>query len=107
MENTHKSQKYFFDAITPNKLNELFHRADAFDGELSVLSEHINAHLKEPLKSMSTVNVNKHKSYCDIIIFFNDNLSEIGHFTLHCKTDDTSMNHTVRKCGRIHLKQKL
>ncbi len=35
--NVHKTQRYFFEAITVKKLNELFHRADTSDGTESEL----------------------------------------------------------------------
>lgn len=43
MENTYKSQRLFFDRITPNKLNELLKRADP---TMHVLEDDINGVLQ-------------------------------------------------------------
>jgi hypothetical protein len=104
MNNTHKTQRHFFEAITKKKLNELFHRADSTrsPNNVSILAKHIGQYLESPLKVESVVNENK--AYCDIIITYYKSEKEIGHFTIHCKVDDKTLRNSSRKQGRIHLK---
>jgi hypothetical protein len=103
MEDDHKTQKLFFNAITRKKLNELLKRADA---DTRVLEMHINERLNDSLRSHVDVNNKSSQSYCDILINYYENHTYLGHFTVHCKMDDLTMCNTSRKNGRIHLKNK-
>ena len=100
MNNTHFSHKLFFQAITENKLNELLKRADNNTG---ILQRDIN-NILEPYTCIVKLNRKFNKKYCDIIITYFNNSTEIGHTTLHLKSDNTKLNNSIRKSGRLHIR---
>lgn len=108
--NTHLTQKIFFQAITRKKLNELFHRADSerMSDNISILAKDIAQILNNQLRVKSVVN--RKDNHCDIIItYYNHNYNhnnEIGHLTIHCKVDNTTLHKQQRMQGRIHFKNK-
>lgn len=101
MSNTHFSQKLFFEAITENKLNELLKRAD---DKTEILQTHINNILESPYMCSVKINKKLNLKYCDIIITYFENTKEIGHTTLHLKSDNTNLNRSIRESGRLHIR---
>lgn len=103
MNNAHLTHKIFFQEITEKKLNELLKRADK---DTKVLQSHINKLLK-PYRCVVFITSNKTNNgrlYCDIIIKYYDKSIEIGHATLHLKSDNKNLNISVREKGRLHIR---
>jgi hypothetical protein len=105
MNNNHTSQQKFFNALTNDKFNELLKRADETTSK-KVLQTHINHRLEEPLRAHIVTSDCVIKRYHDIIIEYYNKDTYLGHFTIHCKVDDTTLSFTQRKQGRLHFKNQ-
>lgn len=92
-KNTHNN---FFHALTPKKLNELYHRAAT-----GVLMRHINKQLQGGFcTTRITKNVNNKNWPCSIYInLFNQQKIKIGHISLHIKPDN---KYIQNNSGRLH-----
>jgi hypothetical protein len=92
MESSKETHQNFFSVLSPNKLNELYHRASS-----GLLQKHINEKLQD---GYSVVILGKRNFYCSIYIkLFTKDGKQIGHISLHL---DPANKHIKTSNGRLH-----
>ena len=101
MENTYKSQRLFFERITPNKLNELLKRADP---TTHVLEDDING-LLQGVQCEVEIHQNRTTQRSSIYIKLFDYVPQkrqIAHLSIHMYPE-----HMQSRNGRIHVKNNI
>jgi hypothetical protein len=103
MENTYKSQRLFFERITPNKLNELLKRADL---STHVLEDDINGVLqglicKVKIGKDEETNIIRYSIYINLFEVANQ-VRKVGHVSIHIYPE---YMHSPN--GRIHAKNNI
>jgi hypothetical protein len=101
MENTYKSQRLFFERITPNKLNELLKRADL---STHVLEDDINGVLQGvqcEVEIRTNKSTNKHSIYIHLFDYIPQK-RQIAHVSIHMYPERMKSN-----IGRIHARNNV
>lgn len=98
MESSKETHQNFFSVLSPNKLNELYHRASS-----GILENHINENLQD---GYSNVFVESGGLWiCTIYIFlYNSKDNKLGHLSLHINPEDKKIKNLS---GRLHLRNNI